>query len=294
MRGSVLAIHRKRRDRFSLGPAGRNLFISRDKQLQARQARHIRWWMRAVLALVILAAAVGAGLFVAFYMVPYFHAEIVLPTGSEGSSSLSSGDTVELPAYDALGLPVYPDDVSLFVINRDSPADASYVPDTEEVEGVQVESRVVPALEALVQAAREEGLQLVFTEGYVPYGEQERRFSAKVEELMEGPQGLTTVMARTEARFLVPMAGECDQQTGFCVRLDGDPETFGDSRTCSWLRAHMGEYGFIFRYPEDQEDYTGCYGDYTVLRYVGSEHAVAMQQRSMCLEEYIGYLASQG
>ena len=55
----------------------------------------------------------------------------------------------------------------------------------------------------------------------------------------------------------------------------------------------MGKYGFVFRYPADKEDATGHIADYTVLRYVGSVHAEAMQQRSMCLEEYISYLNSQ-
>lgn len=55
----------------------------------------------------------------------------------------------------------------------------------------------------------------------------------------------------------------------------------------------MGKYGFVFRYPEDKEDYTGCTGNLTVLRYVGSENATAMAQRSLCLEEYITYLARQ-
>ena len=136
-------------------------------------------------------------------------------------------------------------------------------------------------------------MALVFTEGYVSYEEQQQRYDAKVDELMDS-DGLTTVMARTQARLVVPMAGESDQQTGLCVRIQGDPETFSDSRTFTWLRSNMGKYGFVFRYPEGKDDYTGCSEDYTVIRYVGSENATAMQQRSMCLEEYISYLNSQG
>ncbi|MEF2802795.1 MAG: M15 family metallopeptidase, partial [Acutalibacter sp.] len=183
-------------------------------------------------------------------------------------------------------------EISLFVINRDNPAEASYVPNIVEVEGVQVEAHMANALQMLVEAAKADGLALTFTEGYVSYGEQEQRFQAEVERLMT-EEGLTTVMANTQARLTVPMAGECDQQTGLCVQLEGDPETFPDSRTCSWLRSNMGKYGFVFRYPEDKEDYTGCTGNLTVLRYVGSENATAMAQRSLCLEEYITYLARQ-
>ena len=279
--------------RINIGPAGRNLFISRDKQLQSRQAKHIMLWMRGVMALVVLLVAAGVGMFIAFYMVPYFQKEISLESSSGSQvreNSLVS--QTEIPVYDDMGLPLYSNEVSLFVINENSPQDASYVPNTIEVEGVQVEAHIVSALEMLMEAAKEDGLALVFTEGYVSYEEQEERYEAKVTELMES-EGLTTVMARTQARLVVPRAGESDMQTGMCVRVQGDPETFTDSRTFTWLRSNMGKYGFVFRYPEGKKDYTGCSEDYTVIRYVGSNHAIAMQQRSLCLEEYISYLNSQ-
>lgn len=286
-------LHRTDR-RINVGPSGRNLFISRDKQLQSRQARRIKLMMRGVMALGVLVIALGVGMFVAFYMLPYFQKEISLDSSSSSQiSGLSSASQVEIPTYDEMGLPVYSNDISLFVINQNSPADATYVPNTVEVNGVKVEAHAASALEMLVEAAKEDGLALVFTEGYVSYEEQQQRYDAKVDELMES-DGLTTVMARTQARLVVPMAGESDQQTGLCVRIQGDPETFSDSRTFTWLRSNMGKYGFVFRYPEGKDDYTGCSEDYTVIRYVGSENATAMQQRSMCLEEYISYLNSQG
>lgn len=279
--------------RVDIGPAGRNLFISRDKQLQSRQAKRLRLMMRAVMVLGVLVVLAGVSLFVGLYLVPYFHAEISLSSSSTSQSpGLTSGSQVEMPSYDSMGLPVYDDEVSLFVINRDNPQNASYVPNTVEVEGVQVEAHAASALQMLVEAAAEDGLALTFSEGYVSYEEQQARFETRVEQLRE--EGLTTVMARTQARLTVPMAGECDQQTGLCLRVDANPETFGDSRTCSWLRNNMGKYGFVFRYPADKEDYTGCTEDLTVIRYVGSGHATSMQQLSMCLEEYISYLSRQG
>ena len=266
----------ERRDhRVDIGPAGRNIFISRDKQLQSRQAKRIKVLMRLVMVLVGLVVAVGVGLFVALYMVPYFQAEISLDSSSSAQGGgLSSLSQVEMPTYDSMGLPVYDDDVALFVINQNNPQDASYVPNTVEAEGVQVEAHIASALQMLVEAAREDGLALTFSAG--------------------NEEGLTTVMARTQARLEVPMAGESDMQSGMCLRVEADPETFGDSRTCSWLRNNMGKYGFVFRYPADKEDYTGCTEDLTVIRYVGSGHATSMQQLSMCLEEYISYLSRQG
>lgn len=285
----------KRSDhRLDLGPAGYNLFVSRDKQQEERSARRLRAWMRAVIGLVIAGAAVVAGLFVWSYLVPYFHEELQIGAASGLESDPASSEVSALPVYDEMGLPVYDNEVNLFVINPEEPAQEDFAPQLGTAAGVQVDSRIVAAVELMAAAAKEDGLALTFTEGYVSYQEQGERFEEKVDQLME--EGLTAVMARTEAQSLVPEAGESDFQTGMCLRLavSGDAESFEKSKTYSWLRNNMGKYGFIFRYPEGKESYTGCTADPGVIRYVGSAAAAAMQQRSMCLEEYIDYLASQG
>lgn len=285
----------KRSDhRLDLGPVGYNLFVSRDKQQEERSARRLRAWMRAVIGLVIAGGAVVAGLFVWSYLVPYFHQELQIGAASGLESEPASSEVSALPVYDEMGLPVYGDEVNLFVINPEEPAQEDFAPQLGAAAGVQVDSRIVAAVELMAAAAKEDGLALTFTEGYVSYQEQGERFEEKVDQLME--EGLTAVMARTEAQSLVPEAGESDFQTGMCLRLavSGDAESFEKSKTYSWLRNNMGKYGFIFRYPEGKESYTGCTADPSVIRYVGSAAAAAMQQRSMCLEEYIDYLASQG
>lgn len=285
----------KRSDhRLDLGPVGYNLFVSRDKQQEERSARRLRAWMRAVIGLVIAGGAVVAGLFVWSYLVPYFHEELQIGAASGLESEPASSEVSALPVYDEMGLPVYDNEVNLFVINPEEPAQEDFAPQLGAAAGVQVDSRIVAAVELMAAAAKEDGLALTFTEGYVSYQEQGERFEEKVDQLME--EGLTAVMARTEAQSLVPEAGESDFQTGMCLRLavSGDAESFEKSKTYSWLRNNMGKYGFIFRYPEGKESYTGCTADPGVIRYVGSAAAAAMQQRSMCLEEYIDYLASQG
>ena len=285
----------KRSDhRLDLGPAGYNLFVSRDKQQEERSARRLRAWMRAVIGLVIAGGAVVAGLFIWSYLVPYFHQELQIGAASGLESEPASSEVSALPVYDEMGLPVYDNEVNLFVINPEEPAQEDFAPQLGAAAGVQVDSRIVAAVELMAAAAKEDGLALTFTEGYVSYQEQGERFEEKVDQLME--EGLTAVMARTEAQSLVPEAGESDFQTGMCLRLavSGDAESFEKSKTYSWLRNNMGKYGFIFRYPEGKESYTGCTADPGVIRYVGSAAAAAMQQRSMCLEEYIDYLASQG
>lgn len=275
---------------LDMSPAGRNLFISRDKQAQNRAARRLKLWMQVVIVLVVLAVAVAVGLVAALSLVPWFRSEISL--GTDGSQTSSLMSAASLPEYDSMGLPVYSDDVALFVVNGDHPTWKGFSPKLEEAEGVQVDARIADAVRLMASAAREDGLALVFTQGYVTYEKQEERFEAKVKELME-KQGLTMVMAKTEAKSQEPAPGESDFQSGLCLRLDGDPATFQESKTYSWLKTNMGKYGFVFRYPEYKEDYTGRKADPTVIRYVGKKHADAMQQRGMCLEEYLDYLGRQ-
>lgn len=279
---------------LDISPAGRNIFVSRDKQIQNHKARRIKIWMRVVAVLVSLVSLAAAALFVWSYLIPYFQQEFILPpTASETEDPLLTGSMAPLPVYDSMGLPVYDNDMCLFLINRANPAGEDFVPVLYTAESVAVDARIADALRQLASAAREDGLELLFTEGYVSYDEQGKRFSALVDELMNGESGLTTVMAKTEAGSIQPDAGQSDFQTGLCVRVSGDPETFADSRTYSWLRSNMGKYGFIFRYPDGKSDMTGMKADPTVIRYVGSANAAAMQQRSMCLEEYVTYLNSQ-
>lgn len=277
---------------LDLSPMGRNLFVSRDKQLQSRAARKIQVWMRVVLVLAIVIAASAAVTVFIFYLAPWLQSEITIDSGTSSNSELPSSVSSLIPEYDDMGLPIYSEEESLFVVNANHPADSDFIPELTEVGGVQVDERIAGALRLLTTAAKEDGLSLTFTEGYVSYEEQDRRFQAVVTEFME-KKGLTKVMARTEAAAQEPQPGQSDFQSGMCVKLAGDPQTFEDSKTCSWLRANMGKYGFIFRYPKYKEDNTGMNADLTVIRYVGSKCAAAMQQRSMCLEEYISYLDSQ-
>ena len=128
-RGTFLAKHVRKRERWTrrdrrkdFPQAEERIFLSRESQLQSRQARMLKLGMRIVLGLVIAAVAAAAVLFIVFYMVPFFHAEIKME--SSEVESVSSQEPIEVPTYDSMGLPVYSDEITLFVINRDYPASA--------------------------------------------------------------------------------------------------------------------------------------------------------------------------
>ena len=60
--------------------------------------------------------------------------------------------------------------------------------------------------------------------------------------------------------------------------------------TESWVVDNCARYGFIVRYPQGKKDVT--MNDYCPwhLRYVGNVHAAIMNEKGMCLEEYLEFL----
>jgi len=186
------------------------------------------------------------------------------------------------------GLPLYEDDLNLFLINAEHPAGPDFEPELETVSGIRVDWRIAPALEMLVEDAWAEDIRVELVSGYVSYAEQKERYEAEVQRLMDA--GSTKIMAYEYAKDAVLPPGTCDLQTGLCITLKGD-EDFETTEICSWLESNMASYGFVFRYPVGKDRYTGEEGTKLVLRYVGPEHAPVMRRLALSLEEYIDYQA---
>ena len=83
-----------------------------------------------------------------------------------------------------------------------------------------------------------------------------------------------------------------EHETGLALDLyltaDGTEADAGDQADWSMIHDKIAEYGFILRYPEGGEYYTGC--DYLPqhIRYVGVEAAERITGENVTLEEYLG------
>ena len=53
-----------------------------------------------------------------------------------------------------------------------------------------------------------------------------------------------------------------------------------------WMREHCAEYGFILRYPEGREEYTGRDPEPGHFRYVGEVAAEYIMRKGITLEEF--------
>lgn len=95
----------------------------------------------------------------------------------------------------------------------------------------------------------------------------------------------------------VALPGCSEHETGLAIDLaekadeiDFIRPAFPYDGVCGAFRRAAARYGFIERYREDKTSLTGIAAEPWHFRYVGAPHAQLMEQRGLCLEEYIALL----
>lgn len=93
----------------------------------------------------------------------------------------------------------------------------------------------------------------------------------------------------------VAVPGYSEHHTGLACDLgfytdDGATISVADYEYGWWLGANCARRGFVLRYPEDKVGITGIAYEKWHFRYVGIPHAYAMNEKNLCLEEYIDYI----
>jgi D-alanyl-D-alanine dipeptidase/carboxypeptidase len=98
-------------------------------------------------------------------------------------------------------------------------------------------------------------------------------------------------------RKYVAQPGCSEHETGLAIDLaeasdsiDTLCPSFPYTGLCGDFRRLAAKYGFIERYGEDKEALTGISHEPWHFRYVGYPHSLLMQERNLCLEEYIALL----
>lgn len=170
---------------------------------------------------------------------------------------------------------------------KDYVPDDLVVPDVRFKDGIgdvsnQMSEPAARALEAMFDAALEDGITLVGMSGYRSYSMQAYIYETRLKE-----QGLEHV-SKYNAK-----PGQSEHQTGLAMDLSS-PDCmvlntwFDTTDAFKWLSEHCAEYGFIIRYPAGCEDKTGYVYEPWHVRYVGEELARKITDSGLCLEEYYG------
>lgn len=193
-------------------------------------------------------------------------------------------------------LPVYEDSLNLLLVNSSQGLPQNYQVQNEEYLGVSADKRILPALKKMMGDAEAAGCPLKLKGGYVDSKTQDDRFNSMAQKLIK-EQRLSQVRAENQAQTTVGRGGYNENQTGLAVEFVAEGQksgsNFAETASYRWLIQNSVSYGFILRFPQDKESATGMSFSPSHFRYVGSSNAVKMRELSMCLEEYVPYIAKQ-
>ncbi len=181
----------------------------------------------------------------------------------------------------------------LMLVNKFYKLSETYVPsDLVDVslsyayEGKQVSKVMYDSLTNMLDAAKESGYNLVVSQGYRSYADQEEAYNDI--EASSGVDYADKVAARP---------GHSEYQTGLSVvvkPLYTEGSDMENSPEHTWILENAYKYGFILRYPKDKENITGFSYDAWRLRYVGSNAARIIHNENITFDEYYEYYINYG
>lgn len=177
------------------------------------------------------------------------------------------------------------EDPLLVLVNQEValPEDWSFFPYL--VDDEVVDRRMGEDLVQMIEAAERDQVWLWVASGY--RSEERQQIVLEHAVLERRNRGMGEKEAWEDALRTVAFPGHSEHHTGLAVDFNQVTDQFVETPAFLWLQEHGAEYGFIQRYPPEKESITGMAEESWHYRYVGKEHAQAMEKRGDCLEEYV-------
>lgn len=135
------------------------------------------------------------------------------------------------------------------------------------------------AFEEMRKAAAKDSISLRVSSGYRSYSYQKSLFERYLRRPGQSREYVESYSARP---------GHSEHQAGVAIDVNTASMAFLGTPAQKWLEKHCVEYGFIIRYPEGKQQYTGFQYEPWHVRYLGKETARAVSDSGLCLEEYLG------
>ena len=230
-----------------------------------------------------------------------------LPPSTDGEEDENGGAapvgpvefTTDLSAYEQYMNPENADEY-LVLVNNTNTVDASYIPgDLVYVVNTRQDGRETQlmrecaekALEALYIEMNAAGFTDVsVTRGYRAYTTQEYLHNTYISNEMAADPSLTWDQAKAIVLTYSADPGTSEHQTGLCIDMHNLPSadrSFANEAAYTWLSDNAWKFGFILRFPENKTEITGISFEPWHWRFVGREHAKAIHDGGLCLEEYV-------
>lgn len=153
------------------------------------------------------------------------------------------------------------------------------------VGGERMEARAGQAFLDMRAAAAADGIDLAPVSGYRSNQRQTTNFNNAIDRNMG--KGMSREEAEIETRRYYAVPGTSEHEAGLAMDIGWIEESFEGSPAFGWLQQHCNEYGFIFRYRKETESITGIAYEPWHYRYVGANHAKAIEAAGVTLEEYV-------
>ncbi len=212
------------------------------------------------------------------------------PVSNQGAVQQNTNEPIE---QNTVTIPLVSEEESwkVMLVNSSHGLQDGYVPELTTVDhtSFRFDVRAADDLNAMLQAARAEGLAPMICSSYRSWERQNTLFEKQV--VKQQNTGLSYEAAYEKAKTVVAFPGTSEHQTGLAADivatshqvLDDSQEQTAEQQ---WLMEHCWEYGFILRYPKDKSDITGIIYEPWHYRYVGHEIAQYIHENGLCLEEY--------
>lgn len=155
-----------------------------------------------------------------------------------------------------------------------------------------LDSRIVETFNTMCKDAAKDGVTLMAVSSYRTYAYQQSLYNKRVQRCIN--EGLSEEAAKKKAATIVALPGTSEHHLGLAVDINSVEESFENTDAFRWLQKNAENYGFILRYPKDKQNITKIIYEPWHYRYVGVEHAKAINSLGMCLEEYVEYLSNGG
>ncbi|MUN62615.1 D-alanyl-D-alanine carboxypeptidase family protein [Kocuria sediminis] len=171
-------------------------------------------------------------------------------------------------------------------------APETYVPDRlTRVQSERLQAAAAEAFQGMTRAARADGVHIVPVSGYRSYAEQASLYDSYVRQY--GQETADTIAARPgHSEHQTGLAMDVGNADGACALQD----CFEGTPVGDWVRKNAHRHGFIVRYPEDRQEWTGYAYEPWHLRYVGPQLVAELRADAAAegsaeldtLEEYFG------
>lgn len=220
-------------------------------------------------------------------------AEASPPAATPSPTPFPAPSPTPEPTPSPTPLPLPPEDEmwKLAIASADYPLDGEYEVETVPVAaGYLFDARAAAELQAMLDAARAEGMDIYITSAWRSRGTQAELYENRVYRFEL--EGYSREEAEEIGATVVARPGTSEHELGLSVDLITDTynvldEGFAGQPEYQWLLAHCAEYGFIQRYPPDKSDITGIIWEPWHFRYVGAECAGYIMENGLCLEEFL-------